>query len=151
MLLLRHVSAGARLPSRPEDRGRRLDVQGRRDARRLPRILAGQPIERIVTSPYARCVESVELLAAKLGIALELRDELAPEAELESTLALLGSLPDTALLCTHREVVERLFSGEVTCEKGGTWILERHDGSLRPSAYLPAPAPGRPRRRAALV
>ncbi|MDQ3381101.1 MAG: hypothetical protein M3546_12415, partial [Actinomycetota bacterium] len=69
----------------------------------------------------------------------------------ESALALLEELPAESLLCTHREVVERLFDGDVQCEKGGAWVLERHVGRWRPAMYLPASAAERLRGRAALV
>jgi hypothetical protein len=37
-------------------------------------------------------------------------------------------------------VIERLFDGEIGCEKGGAWLLKRRDGLLRPVAYLPPPS-----------
>jgi 8-oxo-dGTP diphosphatase len=130
MLLLRHASAGERLPSKREDRARRLDAQGRREARRLAETLARHEITRIVSSPYARCVESVQPIAAALGLEIETRDELVAEAPRRRAAGLLATLPGSALVCTHREVFERLFDGAVTCEKGGTWIVERRDGPL---------------------
>lgn len=118
MLLVRHASAGARLSSSSRDRARKLDGAGRAAARQLREALASHPIERIVTSPHARCVETVRPLARLKGIAIERREELQPDAPRDRILALLDELPDTALVCTHREVFERLFDGEVTCEKG---------------------------------
>lgn len=140
MLLLRHASAGERRSSASLDRARRLDREGRADARLLPAALAEIALERIVTSPHARCVETVRALGLVRGLPVELRDELAPEAPLERTLSLLLSLPEHSLACTHREIFERLFQGTVTCEKGAAWILERRDGELVPAAYLPSPS-----------
>ena len=152
MLLLRHASAGERLSSQRADRRRGLDPDGVRDAGRLTQLLAGQAIERIVSSPYARCVESVRPLAAEHKLKIERRSELVPDAPRAHTLALLRELPDATLICTHREVVERLFRGEVTCEKGGTWLLERRGRLWSPAAYFPPPTSSkRARRRAALV
>jgi 8-oxo-(d)GTP phosphatase len=139
MLLLRHASAGERLSSASLERSRRLDRTGRADARLLPAALADHPLRRIVSSPHARCVESVRALSLSRGLPVERRDELAPDAPLTGTLALLAELPDDALVCTHREVFERLFDGEVTCEKGAAWIVERRDGRPVPVAYLPSP------------
>jgi len=139
VLLLRHASAGERLSSRNIDRFRQLDHEGRADARRLIWTLADQEIERVVTSPLARCVETVIPIAERRRLVVERRIELLPEARLETTLELFGELQDATLVCTHREVILRLFEGDVTCEKGGTWILERVGILWRPSAYL-APA-----------
>lgn len=140
MLLLRHASAGERRPSANLDRARRLDRGGRADARELPDALALHAIDRVVSSPHARCIETVEALARSRNLRVELRDELLPDAPLEDIQALLDELPDSALLCTHREVIVRLLGGELTCEKGATWLLERRDGELVPVAYLPPPS-----------
>jgi phosphohistidine phosphatase SixA len=146
MLLMRHASAGVRLESAAEDRARALDRVGRADARALPSALAPHAIARIVSSPHARCVQTVAELARSRGLDVETCDELAPEASRASTLALLARLPDEVLVCTHREVFERLFGPEVTCEKGGTWLAERVSGGGVPRtlAYLPPRSGGVP-------
>ena len=140
MLLLRHASAGERRPSANLDRARRLDRLGRADARELPEALAARAIDRVVSSPHARCVETVEALARSRNLRVELRDELLPDAPLADLLALLDELPDSALVCTHREVIELLSDGELTCEKGATWVLERGAEGYVPVAYLPPPS-----------
>ncbi len=151
MLLLRHASAGEPLSPPWLDRERSLDRTGRAQAGYLSRSLAAHAIERIVTSPHARCVQTVRPLALKLGLALECRDALAPDGSRPSALALLDELPPDSLLCTHREVIERLFDGDVKCAKGSAWVLERHVHCWRPTLYLSAPALERLRGRAALV
>ena len=140
MLLLRHASAGERPSAASLDRARRLDRIGRADARSLPEALAEHAIERIVSSPHARCVETVQALARSRTLRVELRDELLPDASAEDVRALLDELPDATLLCTHRETIAALFGGGLTCEKGGTWLVERRDGGHAPVAYLPPPS-----------
>ena len=49
-------------------------------ARALPQALAEHAIERVVSSPHARCVETVEALARSRNLRVELRDELLPDA-----------------------------------------------------------------------
>jgi 8-oxo-(d)GTP phosphatase len=147
MLLLRHASAGERLSTWEADRARALDRSGRADARALVGAVARHRIERIVSSPHARCVETVEPLARSLDLEIELREELAPDRSLSEVLSVLNALPEASLVCTHREVIERVFDGEVTCEKGGTWLLEADGGRLVPSAYLPPPSNAIPQRR----
>jgi 8-oxo-dGTP diphosphatase len=140
MLLLRHACAGERLQAASLDRARRLDRIGRADARELPEALAGHVIDRVVSSPHARCIETVGALARGRNLRVEVRDELVPDASVEDVRALLDELPDSALVCTHREVIERLFENQQTCEKAGTWLLERRNGRLEPVAYLPPPS-----------
>jgi 8-oxo-dGTP diphosphatase len=151
MLLLRHAKAGKRLSTPSRDAARKLDGAGRRQAARLAAELAGHSIERIVSSPLPRCVETVVPLARSLDLEVEIRDELGPRATKRDALRLLRELPPSALVCTHRAVVETLFDGEIACEKGGIWIVERRNRRLTPVAYLPAPVARGRRRRAALA
>ena len=139
MLLLRHASAGERLSSPSIDRFRQLDHAGRADARQLVWTLTDQEIDRVVTSPLARCVETVIPIAESRRLVVERRDELLPETDLEAMLEFLAELPDSSLACTHREVILQLFEGEAVCEKGGTWVLERVGSLLCPTAYLAPP------------
>jgi 8-oxo-(d)GTP phosphatase len=140
MLLLRHASAGERPSAASLDRARRLDRVGRANARSLPGALAEHAIERVVSSPHARCIETVQALARSRNLRVELRDELLPDASAADVRALLDELPDATLLCTHRETITALFGSELTCEKGGTWLVERRDRGHAPVAYLPPPS-----------
>ena len=140
MLLLRHASAGVRLSSPGVDRFRRLDETGRATARNLIWALAGHELTIIVSSPIPRCVETVVPLSHDRGLRVDTRPQLEPDASEDELRALLLSLPDTTLACTHREGFEQLYGGEIQCEKGGAWILERHGAELVPTEYLAPPA-----------
>lgn len=140
MLLLRHASAGERLSSPGIDRFRRLDDGGRMVARQLVWAFADREISAIVSSPLPRCVESVIPLAESRGLVVEHRWELEPDSSIDDLRILLDDVPDTALVCTHREVFEKLLGWDVTCEKGGAWVLERSGSELVPALYLAPPA-----------
>ena len=140
MLLLRHASAGVPLSSPEIDRFRRLDDAGRVVARQLASSLAGYEITRIVSSPLARCVESVVPIAKRRHLSVESHWELEPDVPLDDLLTLLADLPDTSLVCTHREVFESLLGRDVTCEKGGAWVLERSGSEFAPTLYVAPPA-----------
>jgi phosphohistidine phosphatase SixA len=140
MLLLRHASAGVRLSSPGIDRFRRLDDGGRFVARQLVWSLADREITRIVSSPLVRCVESVVPIAQSRHLTVETCWELEPDVALDDLLTLLVDLPDTALVCTHREVFQTLLGWDITCEKGGTWVLERNGPELVPALYVAPPA-----------
>ena len=151
MLLLRHASAGPRLSMPSLDAARELDRTGRREASLLRGSLAGYSIDLIVSSPLVRCVQTVGPLGKALGVDVEVRRELEPGATRKDALRLLRELPPTALVCTHREVLESVFDVAIECEKGGAWVVERRGRSLTPVAYLPPPAAQPRRPRAALV
>jgi phosphohistidine phosphatase SixA len=101
---------------------------------------ADREITRVVSSPLARCVESVVPLAQARGVVVEQRWELEPDVDLNDVLTLLVDLPETSLVCTHREIIEKLLGPEATCEKGGAWLLESSGPELVPTLYLPPPA-----------
>ena len=67
LVVVRHGSAGDRDEWDDDDRLRPLDKKGRKQAARLVDVLAGSRIERIVSSPYLRCVQTVEPLARARG------------------------------------------------------------------------------------
>lgn len=100
-------------------------------------MLSEYGVERVLTSPYARCRETVEPLAHALALAIEERPELAEGARRAEALALARELGGaTAVLCTHGDVVEELLGEE--SEKGSTWVLiPLPDGRLGRREYLP--------------
>ena len=139
ILLVRHASAGKRKQWHGDDRLRPLDEQGREQAGRLPAAVREFAIDRICSSPYVRCRQTVEPLALALDLAIEERDELAEGAGRYAPLALAFELGEqTAVLCTHGDVIFDLL-GEET-KKGSTCVLELVDGQVVRRGYLP-PAP----------
>jgi 8-oxo-dGTP diphosphatase len=101
VVLLRHASAGDRDDWAGDDRLRPLDERGRRQAQRLAEELRGAG--RVISSPYLRCVQTVE----PLGRPVETDDRLAEGASLEGVQSLLEEVDD-AVLCTHGDVCELL-------------------------------------------
>jgi 8-oxo-dGTP diphosphatase len=129
LLLVRHVSAGGRDAWERDDRLRPLDERGRLQAERLVEVLAGHRIARVCSSPYARCVQTVE----PLGLPVEEREELAEGAGAAALAAVAGEGP--GLLCVHGDVLEELFGGGRP--KGSVTLV---DGELRPVATIPPSA-----------
>jgi 8-oxo-dGTP diphosphatase len=139
ILLVRHATAGKRKQWQGDDRLRPLDERGRDQAARLTTALRRFTIDGIYTSPYVRCRQTVEPLAAALGLEVEERDELAEGAGRSPALALVSGLGErTAVLCTHGDVVVDLLGEE--SKKGSTWVLELVDGRLTRHDYLAPPA-----------
>lgn len=102
-VLVRHASAGNRHDWEGKDRLRPLDERGRRQAAELAELLPPFGIQRVLSSPYLRCVETVEPLAEALGLPVE-EDERLAEGAGRAVLELLKE--DGVVCCTHGDVVE---------------------------------------------
>ena len=81
-------------------------------------------------------------ISAARGLVVETHWELEPDSDLDDLVTLLVDLPETTLVCTHREVFEKLLGWDAPCEKGALWVLERNGRELVPDA-LPRAAGGR--------
>jgi broad specificity phosphatase PhoE len=150
LYLLRHAQAGSRATwDGTDDTRRPLTSQGRRQAADLVGLLVEFPIDRVLTSPYLRCVETVAPLTARLDIPLEITESLAEGPE-DDALALVRSLGSAnVVMCSHGDIipalldtfrrVDRLDLGiDPRCQKSSVWMLE--PGPVFDKAvYLPPP------------
>ena len=131
LVLVRHTSAGDRAAWEGDDRLRPLDKKGRRQAKELRERLEGVPIRRIVSSPYLRCVQTVEPLAKALGLVVEKAPELGEERQWSDGPPLLAALlADDAVACVHGGV-ERSLGFDDRFRKGAVWLF---DGRARKPA-----------------
>ena len=142
VLLVRHADAGDRHRWKGRDEERPVSEEGRAQAEALTAALAGWEIGRILSSPYLRCTQTVEPLAAARGVPVEPSDDLAEglgSVALERVRSLLEA-DAHIVLCTHGDVVEEVLDGlgvrrEEETEKGATWVLGPGEARrLRPPA-----------------
>lgn len=151
LLLLRHVHAGDREDWVGDDRHRPASERGLRQARALVEAYAALPVTRVLTSPYSRCVQSVEALAAARGLTVEETDDLAEGTPPDVVRRLLARLSgEDAVLCSHGDVIGSVvqdwhFRGVdlgpegPRWQKASTWLVEG-DPRLPAVRYLPPPA-----------
>jgi 8-oxo-dGTP diphosphatase len=147
--LVRHGKAGTRAAWAGDDETRPLVKAGWSQARELARWLGKRPVPRIISSPYVRCVETVQPLAERLDLKVEQSDALAEGVGFQPTLELLDEVADHTVLCSHGDIIldtmEALFrrglvpKGSIDWRKGATWVLEREDGVwVRGKVVLPS-------------
>lgn len=105
-VLLRHASAGDRDRWPVEDRLRPLDARGRLQAAALVELLRPLGVTRVVSSPYVRCIETVQPLAAALEVQVEPDDRLAEGA---GPAALELVRESGVVCCTHGDIVEAVL------------------------------------------
>lgn len=137
--LVRHARGGHRESWEGEDdRLRPLDERGERQAEGLVDQLADSDISRILSSPYVRCVQSVEPLAAARGLPVEAVDELAEGAGEAAALELFRSLDAPAVASVHGDLAEALLDDKL--KKGATAVLDVSAGGVEVLERLDPPA-----------
>jgi 8-oxo-dGTP diphosphatase len=125
LILVRHGSAGDRDEWDADDRERPLDKRGRRQAQELVSRLAAYRITEIHASPYHRCVQTVEPLAAAHDLELHLRPELSEERQGSDGDALLRELADRdAVVCGHGGL-DSVLQGAPKWRKGAAFVVDR--------------------------
>jgi 8-oxo-(d)GTP phosphatase len=148
--LVRHAKAGDRSAWRGDDDGRPLTQGGRRQARALVDTFAGERVDRILSSPAVRCVQTVEPLAEARGLRIEVRDELREGASLSGLLSLLARFEASpAVLSGHGDLIPEAVltleadglrvGAERAWRKAGTWTLEREGGLFVRARYRHPP------------
>ena len=146
--LVRHAHAGKRSEWEGDDRKRPLSPRGEAQSASLVALLGGERVGRVLSSPYVRCVQTVEPLAQKLGVAVEADDRFAEGSDPDVALAALLELAEPGgVACSHGDLipvlVRRLVAdgmavdGPLLDQKGSTWVLETTGGRITRGRYVP--------------
>jgi broad specificity phosphatase PhoE len=132
VFLIRHAHAGNRSSWRGEDADRPLSDRGHLQAQGLASLLADRAITSVISSPARRCAQTVEPLAASLGLSVLLDKRLAEGESLRPALGLLLAADD-AVLCAHGDLIPDLMAQLVhrgmrathpeRCQKGSVWEI----------------------------
>jgi phosphohistidine phosphatase SixA len=143
LFVVRHVKAGDRSRWRGADEERPASTGGRAQAVALADRLEPENVSAMISSPAVRCIQSVEPLADRLGMKVEVDKRLAEDSPLKSVLAVVGDAPDRAVLCSHGDVIPELIEAlvrrgmELTTardwRKATLWVLEGSDEDRRRS------------------
>jgi 8-oxo-dGTP diphosphatase len=147
--VVRHAKAGARDAWEGPDHDRPLSDGGHQQANGLVGLFARRSIEAIGSSPFVRCLQTIEPLARTRGLDIEKRAGLAEGAGTKAIWDLVRSGARDSVICTHGDVVQELLDeldrngvdlgSNPRLQKGSTWVLEASDGSVKSTAYLPPP------------
>ena len=149
--LVRHAKAGDRDDWEGDDRLRPLSRAGTRQAAELVDRLKDGAITSVLSSPYLRCIQTVEPVARHFGLRVEQERRLAEGSGSEPVVRVIRERSGSNLvLCTHGDVIQEflehlLEEGVVSrkgiaLEKGSTWALEEESGRIVKARYLPAPS-----------
>ena len=148
ILLVRHADAGERAEWTGPDRDRPLSAQGRAQSELLAALLARNPVERLVSSGYVRCVETFVPLGARLGLLTETAGWLEEGADPEKALTAL-LVGGSVAACSHGDVVSGILfelsergialGSSPRMQKASTWVLDIQEGRVATARYVPPP------------
>jgi phosphohistidine phosphatase SixA len=150
LYLVRHAEAGERDRWDGPDELRPLTPDGVEQSKALVQRFAGIGLTRLVSSPFLRCIQTLEPLAADRDLPIEPAEDLAEGTPPDRALALIAGLADApAALCSHGDVVESTIlallaagtphDGTVGFAKGSVWELRTERGAVVRARYLPPP------------
>jgi len=150
LYLVRHAKAGSRHNFSGDDRLRPLNNAGSRQADALVERLVEAGVKHFVSSPYVRCVQTLEPTAAAVGAKVETDERLSEGHSSAEVLELIGEMPDGSAICSHGDVIPETiealerrgceFLSEPDWRKGSVWVLDRRtDGQIISAEAWPPP------------
>jgi 8-oxo-(d)GTP phosphatase len=149
LLVVRHAQAGHRSTYVGDDRVRPLTARGRARAVALVPVLSQHHPQRILSSPFVRCWESVQPLAEALGLGVESVAELG-EGHGPDAVRLLSTMAgESAVLCTHGDVAGELLTflypeptparSRLRLQKGDVWVVQSAGSTMVITEHLRRP------------
>lgn len=151
LYLVRHAKAGERRSWEGDDVERPLSKQGWKQAELLAKRLAKLGPGLLCSSPYVRCVQTLEPLATRIGLAVEIEPRLGENEPFEPVLDLLAVAPGGTVLCSHGDVIPATMQAlarrgteirsPADWRKASVWVLNRNKrGVVVHATVWPPPA-----------
>lgn len=150
--LVRHAHAGSRRNWPRADEERPLSRRGEAQAAIVSRQLAGDGIDTLWSSPYVRCVQTLEPLAEEAGLTVEVLPCLAEGGSgavaLDTLLGAAGA-GHTVAACSHGDVIPAIVAeavrrgaeldGPAALVKAARYQLTVRKGRVRRVTHIGAP------------
>ncbi len=135
VFLIRHAKAGSRSRWDGEDFDRPLTSAGLEQSQLLVETLSKHLPPAIYSSPFLRCIQTVEPIAKHCGLTVNIVSQLAEGANFEETIALLNAVEENSVLCSHGDVIPNAVQALIRrglkmttptdSRKAGIYILHR--------------------------
>ena len=148
--LVRHAKAGERRTWDGDDEARPLSKLGWKQSEAIAKRLADKGATSLHSSPYIRCMQTLEPLSTRLGLDIEPDPRLYEGAPFEPVLELLGEVGSGAVLCSHGDIVPEVIQAlarrgmEVQTRpdwrKASIWVLRRKGDRITKGKVWPPPS-----------
>ncbi len=145
LYLVRHGSAGSRSTWVGDDRLRPLTKKGVAQANQIADWIRREPLDVLLSSPYLRCVQTLEPLARSTGLEVRIHPYLA-EGSTETTTMLNRLRGLSAVVCSHGDAIPWMIEamvaegltidGAIDCKKGSTWVVTVSGGRFASARYV---------------
>jgi 8-oxo-dGTP diphosphatase len=150
LYLARHAKAGERRLWEGDDLHRPLSPKGWKQSELLADRLAKLDVSTLHSSPYVRCIQTLEPLATRLERSIEIDQRLSEDEPFGPMLELLAEVPDGAVMSSHGDIIPATIMGlerrgaEIRTppdwRKGSVWVLKRNKhGQIVHATVWPPP------------
>jgi len=149
LFLVRHAKAGKRSKWEDDDSLRPLVEEGLRQAEVIAESIAPLKPSALFSSPFVRCVQTLEPLGKATGLSVVKHELLAEGVDFTGTVDWMHTLADGAVMCSHGDVIPEVIdalerrgmevSGFRESRKGSVWVLERRNDVFMSGHAWPPP------------
>ena len=136
LYLVRHAKAGERRLWDGDDIDRPLSPKGWKQSEMLAARLEALGVSALYSSPYVRCVQTLQPLADRLGREVEIDQRLSEDEPFEPMLEMLSEVPDGAVMSSHGDIIPAAIAAlerrgmEIRTppdwRKASVWVLRRN-------------------------
>ncbi len=136
LYVVRHAKAGERRLWTGDDIDRPLSKKGWRQAELVGKRLAKLGPTTLVSSPYVRCVQTLEPLGKMIDTEVGIDQRLCEDEPFEPVLELLRELPVDSVLSTHGDIIPATMQAlerrgmklntPPDWRKAAVWVLKRN-------------------------
>jgi 8-oxo-dGTP diphosphatase len=126
-----------------------LSKLGWKQSEAIAKRLAAKGVTSLYSSPYIRCMQTLEPLADRLGLEIRPDERLYEGAAFEPVLELLGEVSSGAVLCSHGDIIPETIQAlarrgmEVQTQpdwrKASIWVLKRKGDRITRGKVWPPP------------
>ncbi len=148
LVVVRHAKATGRADWDGKDLRRPLNGRGERRADALAPLLAGYGVRHLISSPAARCVQTLQPYVERTGHALVIDDRLTEQttpADVRRSVAAATDRKQPVALCTHRPTLPWLWAAldlpDVELAPGEGVVVHHRKGVVVTTEPLGKPVP----------
>jgi 8-oxo-dGTP diphosphatase len=149
LFLVRHAKAGKRSQWDDDDSLRPLVAEGVRQSEVIAEAIAPLQPTALFSSPYVRCMQTLEPLSNATGLQVAPHELLAEGVDFIRTVEWIHTLADGAVMCSHGDVIPEVIdalerrgmevNGFRESRKGSVWVLDHLAGKFTSGHAWPPP------------